>query len=90
MDPDLRRYRNERALTAVRARAAQAGARGIPRLRMRESESESGTLPSFEVLQEGEEAEDPELAFAIQRSLDSQAAHMTDEEEELEMEEVDM
>ncbi|KAF7970071.1 hypothetical protein HWV62_25044 [Athelia sp. TMB] len=89
-DPDLRRYRNERALSAVRARAAQAGARGIPRLRMRESEAETGILPSFDIQREGEEAEDPELAFVIQCSLDSQVAHETDDEEELEMEEVNI
>lgn len=74
MDPDLRAYRNERALSAVNGRAMQEKARGVPQYGLQGVESESGTLPMFEFNEE-DGGEDPELAVAIQRSLEPRLNH---------------
>lgn len=84
MDPDLRAYRNERALASARERSIQENRRGVPKSRLRNVDSVSGTLPTFDLHDEVEEGdEDPELAITIQRSLDSKSTHEFNADDEM-------
>lgn len=86
IDPDLREYRNGLALLAIEERVAKAEARGAPSLKLRkliqrrektkllfdfdEDEEDASHMLGVDI-QEDFDDDDPELAFAIQQSLEN-------------------